>query len=197
MKVIIDCGHGISTPGKRSPKGMLASDPEVTVFYEYSFNRDILCRMEPLMKEAGIEYFVLVPEIRDISLSVRARRANQFHLDNPDCFLLSIHANAGGGTGYEVFTSPGVTKADKLAEIVFEHAKKALEPLGFRMRTDKSDGDHDKEAKFYMLTKTSMPAILTENLFYDNEKDLAFLISDEGRQTIAQYHVDALKEIML
>ena len=35
------------------------------------------------------------------------------------------------------------------------------------MRKDTSDGDPDKEANFYVLVHTSMPAILSENFFYD------------------------------
>ena len=46
------------------------------------------------------------------------------------------------------------------------------------MRSDMSDGDHDKEANFYMLRKTVMPAILIEHLFFDNYRD-ALLMFDE------------------
>lgn len=42
------------------------------------------------------------------------------------------------------------------------------------MRTDLSDGDKDKESGFYILKHTIMPAVLTENLFMDNKKNMNF-----------------------
>ena len=60
------------------------------------------------------------------------------------------------------------------------------------MRQDHSDGDPDKESKFTILTKTRCPAVLTENLFYDNEKECRFMMSDYGRELITKLHVDGI-----
>jgi N-acetylmuramoyl-L-alanine amidase len=43
--------------------------------------------------------------------------------------------------------------------------------------------------------KTKCPAILTENLFYDNKDEVKFLQSEEGREAIAQIHVNAILKI--
>ena len=64
------------------------------------------------------------------------------------------------------------------------------------MRSDYSDSDPDKEANFAILTKTTCPAILTENFFMDTEKDCRFIMSNEGREQIANMHVSAIKRIM-
>ncbi len=40
-----------------------------------------------------------------------------------------------------------------------------------------------------------MPAILTENGFYNNKTEVLFLMSEEGRQKIADAHVAAILEI--
>lgn len=186
MKVILDNGHGDNTPGKRSPKGLLS---EGTALREYEFNRDIVCRLIKLLDDE-IEYVNLVPEIHDISLSERVKRANKISEDHPGSYLISIHANAGGGTGWEVFTSPGETQSDFIADVFAKEAVTAFPE--FRIRKDLADGDYDKEAHFYILTKTKCPAILTENFFMDTEKDLAFIISDEGRQRIAEMHYQAI-----
>ena len=36
------------------------------------------------------------------------------------------------------------------------------------------------------------PAVLTENMFMDNEKDCKFMMSSEGIETLAALHVDAI-----
>ena len=193
MRVIIDNGHGINCPGKRSPKGML-THPDGTALFEWEFNRDVVCRLMPMLEAAKIPYDELVPESEDISLSKRVQRANDIYRADNSAFLISIHANAGGGTGFEIFTSVGQTKSDHIAEIFAQEAKKAFPE--FRMRFDNSEegvnADSDKEAHFYMLRKTICPAVLTENFFMDHEKDLAFIISDEGRQRVAKMHFDAI-----
>ena len=194
--VILDNGHGKERKGKRSPKGML-TDPDGTALFEYEFNRDIVCRMEPLLQAQGIEYHILVPESKDLSLGARCRRERKLIADNPgnSYFTISIHANAGKGTGWEVWTSPGQTESDVLAEFLYEAGERQLGDR-WRFRSDTSDGDHDKESKFYILVNTLGPCALTENLFMDTKKDLAFLISDEGRQEIAELHVDGIKQYL-
>lgn len=113
---ILDNGHGQETPGKRSPVWK-----DGTQLFEYEFNRDIVKRIVKKLKCAGIEHKNLVPELTDVTLGERCRRANKMHKDSGNkCFLISVHANAGGGTGFEVFTSVGTTKADAMATIMFK-----------------------------------------------------------------------------
>ena len=52
------------------------------------------------------------------------------------------------------------------------------------------------EENFYVLKNTIMPAILTENLFYDNKKDLEIMKSDTGLDILAEIHVQAIKKIL-
>ena len=188
MKIILDNGHGGNTPGKRSPVW-----PDGTQLMEFEFNRNIVKRIKNQIPDA----IVLVPEIIDITLPDRVWRANKIWDANgqKDCILISVHGNAGGGTGFEVWTSPGQTKSDEYATKMF-NAMKALLPVGFPMRKDLSDGDVDKEENFYILSKSKCPAILTENLFYDTEKDYRFMQSEEGRQLIAQAHINFIKSIL-
>ena len=65
-----------------------------------------------------------------------------------------------------------------------------------KIRTDYSDGDADKEARFYMLQKSQCPAILTENLFMDNETDCRKLMDDDFREQIAEAHVRAIFQML-
>lgn len=189
LRIILDNGHGVDTPGKRSPVW-----GDGAQLLEWEFNRDIVQRIARELSHRGITHDILVPERTDIPLYQRANRANHIaDVCGPrNCLLVSVHANAGGGTGWEVYTSPGRTEADGYAEIFFRHAEAAFPE--FRMRADTSDGDHDKEAGFAILRQTRCPAVLTENFFMDTERDCRLLLSEEGRRRIAQMHVDAIVE---
>lgn len=190
--VLLDNGHGKETAGKRSPVWSDGSQ-----LFEWEFNRDIVRRIAEKLEADGIPYRVLVPEETDISLTERARRANEYAKEfNGKAYVLSIHANAGGGTGWEVYTSSGQTPSDAIATVFFEEAGREFVPDGWRMRSDYSDGDPDKEANFAILTKTTCPAILTENFFMDTEKDCRFIMSEDGRERIANMHVAAIKRVL-
>ena len=189
--IIIDAGHGNNSPGKRSP---IWKDGKQ--LFEWEFNRDIATRIAHKLGAAGVRNRLLVTEKEDIQLSERCRRVNNIcRMHGKDnCILISIHANAGGGTGFEVFTSPGNTKADEYATIMLDSLKYSFPKK--KIRTDYSDGDADKEARFYMLQKSQCPAILTENLFMDNETDCRKLMDDDFREQIADAHVRAIFQML-
>lgn len=188
MKILIDNGHGVDTAGKRSPDGSLR---------EYKYTREIAERIVAELKKQGFEAERIVTEETDISLSERCRRVNSIcdRLGKKNVILVSVHCNAAGNgsqwmnaRGWEAWTSVGSTNADRLASCLYEAAKQA----GLKTRTDFTDGDPDKEAHFYILKHTSCPAVLTENLFQDNREDVAFLLSDEGKQVITELHVNGI-----
>lgn len=89
--------------------------------------------------------------------------------------------------GWEAWTSAGQTKADKLADSLYAAAGRLLP--GVKIRKDMTDGDPDKESRFYILKHTKCPAVLTENLFQDNKEDVDFLLSEEGKRAIVDLHV--------
>lgn len=183
MIVLIDNGHGQETKGKRSPDGRLL---------EYAYTREIAKRIEQALQERGIQCVRITPEDSDISLGERCRRANKYGADN--AILVSIHCNAAGNgswmsaRGWEAWTSVGKTKADALATCLYNEAEK----VGFKIRKDMSDGDPDKEGHLYILKHTVCPAVLTENLFQDNKEDVDYLLSEVGKQTIVNLHVEGI-----
>lgn len=189
MKIILDNGHGIETPGKRSPDGILR---------EWAYNRLISEDIFIALRKKGLEPVFLVPENTDISLRERVRRANKIYREaNGDAILISIHINASGNgkewmlpTGWSCYTSVVDTKADLLAEQLCLAAEKYLP--GHRMRWDISDGDRDQERDFYILRKTLAPAVLSENLYMDAKSDYEFLLTDEGRKAIVDLHVEGI-----
>lgn len=165
--------------------------------FEWEMTRDVVKRMAELLKEAGIKYEVLVPEDKDVSLQERVNRANKiWKKTGKKCFLVSVHFNAGGGTGFEVWTSVGKTKSDDIASVFWNEMKSEFP--NWKMRLDMTDGDVDKEKNYYILYKSSCPAILVEDGFMDNEKDcMEIIMKPLMRQKIANCHVNAIKKVLM
>ena len=122
---LFDNGHGgiingvPQTAGKRSPLW-----PDGTQLFEGEFNRSIVKRLMDLCDQYNISYVNLVPEEEDIPRSERIKRANDIYDENRNCIYLSVHANAGGGRGWEIYTSQGETRSDKIATVFFASIKK-------------------------------------------------------------------------
>lgn len=191
--VILDNGHGgvingvYQTAGKRSPEW------ELGVLYEGEFNRWIVNKIATNLKNQNIPYHILVPENEDISLKERVKRVQDIYKKDKNIWLLSIHANAGGGTGIEAFTTVGKTKSDEFAEIILSNVKTDIPKM--KLRSDKSDGDLDKESNFYILKNVSCPAVLYEAGFMDNKEDYKLLWDECFQQVTADSLTKSIKVI--
>ena len=199
---ILDNGHGgiidgeYQTAGKRSPVWEDGSQ-----LFEGEFNRAIVNRLVKMCAEEGIECINLVDTQEDIPLRKRTDKANDIYRERADkggkCIYVSIHANGFNqepANGWSVYTSEGETKSDIVASIL---AKKAeIEFPNEKMRKDTRDGDADKESNFWVLRKTVMPAILSENFFMTNKDNCySYLLSEDGRNRIAKIHFEMIKEV--
>lgn len=163
FKAGLDDGHGISTPGKRSPDGMR----------ENEFNSSVLKYAKEFCEYNGIEIVELAPGDKDHSLKSRTDLANKEKCD----VLISIHANAflgkmGNWTGIETYIYPNSKSGRKLAEAVHSEVIKGT-PLKDR---------GIKEANFHMLRESIMPAILLELGYMDSRIDLKYLKSEDYRR---------------
>lgn len=183
MLILIDPGHGIDTPGKRSPDGR---------FLEYLWNRQIADLLIDRFMVMGIDASLVVTETNDISLSTRVQRVNKMcsKIGASNIILLSIHSNAAGdgskwmsAQGWSCYTSKGETKSDVIAECLYDAFE--TEFAEKKIRKDMSDGDRDWEENFYVLKKSKCPAVLLENFFYDNRDECAWLLKDETKERVA------------
>lgn len=198
VKILIDNGHGNNTGGKRSPYSLYKVKPAID-YYEYKWNREIAAPIVDGLKALGYNADLLVTEEFDVSLTERANRVNKVCAEYgaSNVILISVHANAAGNgqkwmtaKGWSAFTTKGNTKSDTIAEYLYAEAEKNF--VGRKIRTDKSDGDKDWETNFYICKKSKCPAVLTENFFYDNEDDVKYILSEEGRKAVIKTHIDGI-----
>lgn len=184
MRILIDAGHGIDTPGKRSPDG---------VFREYLWNREVAEMLYNLLQEYGFDADLVVTETNDIPLKTRVRRVNEvcsLH-GSHNVLLISIHANAAGNgeswmnaQGWSCYTTKGKTRSDIAANCLYDAFEEEFKDR--KIRRDLSDGDPDWEEDFYIIKKTSCPAVLLENFFYDNKDDCHFLLMEQTKRRVAK-----------
>ena len=190
MKILIDPGHGIDTPGKRSPDGL---------FLEYLWNRQVADLILEGLVSAGIDASLVVTETNDVSLRNRVNRVNTIcnRLGASNVLLVSIHANAAGNgsawmnaKGWSCYTSKGKTKSDQVAECLYDAFEEEFQDR--KIRKDISDGDRDWEENFYVLEKSKCPAVLLENFFYDNREECAWMLQEETKKRIASAAVKGI-----
>lgn len=170
--VALDDGHGEDTAGKRTP---LFEDG--TFMKENEFNRAVVQYAAEELESSGIDTVFTAPELEDVALQTRTDRANKA---NADVFV-SVHANAltgkwGSQSGIETYIYSGSTKGRKLAEYV--HAE--------LLRGEDLKDRGIKEANFFVIHHTKMPAILCECGFMDNKTEASLLMSDAYRRECAK-----------
>lgn len=191
---LLGAGHGgmidgkYQTAGKRSPKW------DKGVYYEGVGNRDFVKRILKELRYLQIE--CLNPYDTEIDVPLRERVAiiNALFKYNKRIRFISVHSNAGGGTGFSIYTSRGRTKSDQMATMYYEEITKIFPNIRFRSDFH-SDGDADKERDFYMLSKTNCPAILSENLFMDHKGDYEKLFDPNVRYGIVLAHVNTILRV--
>lgn len=202
--VFLDAGHGGINPKIKLPNGYTTFPSKCSQynnaafhsygwFFEGVFNRNVADLIEQYLTEWGFALIKVYDPIIDISLSKRVNKANFAAPNYLGSLYLSIHGNAAtskDARGWEVFTSIGKTKSDVLASFLFEEVKTSFPQWKFR--TDLSDGDADKEEKFYVLTQTNMPSVLSENGFFTNFHDARMMFDPEFQKTLALCHCRAV-----
>ena len=151
MKIAVDMGH---CPKSTGASGYLD---------ELTEDRRIGKALIAELKARGHSVLDVTPADNAAeSLSGRARRANEWGAD----FFASIHLNAGGGTGCEVFTTSNSGAKDEAKRT----SAAVAEVLGIKNRGHKT-------ANFTVLVKTTMPAMLVETCFVDTKKDYSAYIA--------------------
>lgn len=193
---MLDAGHGKDTLGKRSPDSSLM---------EWEYNREIAKRVQRILLSYGWDTRLVVEDDWDMSLKQRYLKVNKVcdKYGAGNVIMVSIHCNAASNgqwsnaRGWSVWTTKGQTNSDKLADELYIAAQSYLPQRGMTLRKETyNDGDVDYEKNFTVIYGAKCPAVLTENLFMDNKVDCAWLLTEEGKETITNIHVDGILKYM-
>ncbi|MER2008899.1 MAG: N-acetylmuramoyl-L-alanine amidase [Psychrobacillus sp.] len=174
FKIVLDDGHGDNgvTPGKRTPKF-----EDGTFMYENTFNKTVVKYLNEELKRCGFNTILSAPTDADTPLATRVKVANNAKAD----LFISVHANANTGKwgtwgGTETYVYP-TGESKRIGTIIH---KNLMEGTPLRDRGVK-DG-----SGLYVISNTSMPAILVECAFMDNKEEAKLLLSDSFRRECAK-----------
>lgn len=200
--IVLGTAHRMREPGKESPDKRLK---------ECKYSREICDEVAVKLKSYGckvqIDYEPLdlpktmqspsAKQERNNELAMRVNYVNEICKQNgsKNVLYVSIHVNAIGtdckwhdANGWQVCVSNNASQnSKKLAGYLCDSAKQ----YGLKVRQPSATQKYWPQS-LYVLNNTKCPAVLTENLFQDNKKDVDFLLSDEGRHAIARLHVEGI-----
>lgn len=176
--LVLDAGHGLNTSGKQTMNGSKG------VIKEWTLNSNVCNKIQAILKDYDVTIHRTDDTTgkTDISLSERVKRCNNY---NPHLFV-SIHHNAGGGVGTEVYWhTKGTAEDKKVASIL---APKLASKCGMRNRGV-------KQASFAVLG-CKPTAILVEGGFMDTVADYEIITSDKGQQAYAEAVAESIIEYL-
>ena len=183
MKVlIIDCGHGINTAGKRCLKSIDSNQTR-----EWDLNNRTGVVLQRIAEAVGIKVFRVddVTGKTDVLLSTRVKTANkivdEYGVDN--CYYISIHHNAGvnGGTGGGICVKYTSTLAERKAQ-----AKRLYD---LYVAHTGLVGDRSNPVEYqnlYVCRNTKCDALLVELGFMDSKTDTPIILTQYFTNTCAQ-----------
>lgn len=149
IKIYLDPGHGGTDPGATA-NGLKEKNIVLDIAKKLKNN---------LQKYSGVKVRLSRTNDTFISLSQRASDANSWGAD----IFVSIHINAGGGTGFESFIYNGNVSGKTVSNQNTIH-KEIMKQINVKDRGK-------KKANLAVLRQSKMPAILTEVLFIDTKAD--------------------------
>lgn len=191
----IDDGHGIETPGKRTPYiAELGRSIK-----ENEFNAPVAKMIYEELKRHGVHAYLTAPTNKDVPLKDRTDYANKVYREhvkkygkeNVKAIFVSVHYNAFDGSfggynpeGISVHIYPGHRHKDagKLAECILNELKEGTDQ---KVRGIKEDN-------FHVLRETAMPAALTENGFMDNKKEALLMLDKDFQKEVALEHTKGI-----
>ena len=176
VKIYLDPGHGGNDSGAVG-NGLREKDLTLTIARKIR---------DQLLNYQNVQVRMSRDSDKTMSLKQRTDDANSWGAD----YLISVHINAGGGTGFESYiyngNYSGKPETNRKRNIIHDEIMKQLPGVRDRGK---------KEANFHMLRESRMQAVLTENLFIDNKDDADKLKQDAWLDRIAQGHVNGLVKV--
>lgn len=183
--IVIDAGHNYSG----SDTGASSPDGEVK---EQIVTWQIASRVKTRLEQSG--YTVILTRsteksnIANTSTSESLQARCDISNSNGASLFVSIHCNAGGGTGTEVYYYDGNDRGKQLATMI---AKNISEAASIRNRGAKST------TGLFVIKGTLATSVLVETAFIDADEefpDLELLSTSEGQDKIAAAIAKAIIE---
>jgi N-acetylmuramoyl-L-alanine amidase len=177
-KIFLDKGHGGSDPG--AVANGLQEKVLTHKIVEYA--------VDHLFENyTGFELRVSRAGDQTLTLSQRADMANKWGAD----VFISVHINAGKGTGFESFVYNGGVSSQTVALQNVLHNEILAAMRQFGNITDRGK----KRADYAVLRETKMPAVLTENLFIDSN-DAKLLKNEAFLKEIGEAHARGVAKFL-
>lgn len=191
--IAVDSGHGMSTPGKRTPKltknlyiGGKLVKKKGDIIHEKEFNKPAAEYLIKALERCGFDTINVSPGTSDISLQDRVRKANNAGAD----FYISKHYNAIGSCskfqdsakGIVSIYNYGSSRSEKAAKLIQEELIKEHGGRSFGARADKDISG----CSLYVLRNTKMPAVLTESGFMDYQPEAERMLDPKFQKEDAE-----------
>lgn len=173
--IVLDPGHGGYDPGA-TYNGLKEKDLNLAL------------ALKVASRLGGVK--TLLTRERDIYVSLADRVALSKRAE-ADLFI-ALHANAGGGKGFESFIYRGLGAKDPavlMQQVIHGSIMKALD------RWEIADRGL-KRASFYVLKSNPRPAILIESLFLDNPREAQIWREPLFAETLAGGLVDGINRAL-
>lgn len=171
MLIVIDPGHNYSGVDTGAVGNGLR-EQDIT-FY-------IAEKLKPILERNGFDVIMtrnsLKENVSDESVSASLTRRSEIANRNGADLFVSIHCNAGGGTGVETYYCTDSNDGKVFASFI---QKNVVKTIGLRDRGVKN-------ARYAVLRNTDMTALLLETGFIDTASDAAYLGSSEYQQKYAE-----------
>lgn len=165
--IALDDGHGMLTPGKRTPfiESIRRYIPE------NEFNRAVVKFLDAELKRCGFKTLLTAPTDDDTPLNTRIKKANDAKVD----LFISIHYNAVDGK----FDGPGKDPEGFSAHVhslLYESAKFAKIALKHLAGGTVQKNRGLVQQNLAVTRDTKMPAVLFELGFMDNSREALLMI---------------------
>ncbi|MGG1069506.1 N-acetylmuramoyl-L-alanine amidase [Priestia megaterium] len=173
-KIYLDAGHGGADAGAVGANGL----------YEKNLVLKIQQYLISYLNSMYSDFTIKTTRTTDVFLSL-SQRASQANSWGADAFM-SIHVNAGGGTGYEDYVYRSASNASKTFQsIVHGQVQPTLLSYNHPNRGRKS-------ANYAVLRLTNMPAVLTEIAFIDRSADAALLQNEAFLKSMGESYAKGI-----
>ncbi|SEH78625.1 N-acetylmuramoyl-L-alanine amidase [Halobacillus karajensis] len=183
--VALDDGHGMGTPGKRTP---YISELGRSI-RENEFNRKVIAFLADILLAHGFRVLLVAPSDADTPLSYRTKYANDYGAD----IYVSVHFNAvsfdfdystASGISVHIYNGWITDTTRHLAECVGKYLRRGTKQVYRGI----------KRNNFHVLREFHGPAILTENGFMDDRREALLMLEEDFQVEVAAEHAQGICE---